>query len=167
MSVRELLGVPLGIVALGFLLLALASPFLLIEQANEDAASLQELRTAERHIAAYSVRTGRMPSADALEGWATTSGLKTASTLSTSPLACLNGFQKPRSDKFLVGYWAGEWSECYSSPSGATTLRPTVMGLLMSGLATDIVIYLLLGLTLGWVAWRLLHPKFSAADESA
>jgi hypothetical protein len=33
------------------------------------------------------------------------------------------------------------------------------MGLLMSGLATEIAIYLLLGLTLGWVAWRLLHPK--------
>lgn len=159
MSARELIGVPLAIAALAFLLLALASPLAVVDQANEDEASLQELRIVERQIAAYVERSGKLPPDGALQAWAAERGLTVAPSLSTAPLGCLNNFQKPRNDSFMVGFWAGEWSECYASPSGTTTLRPTVTSLLGSGLGRDIATYLLLGLAMGWAAWRLIRAR--------
>ena len=167
MSARELLGVPLALAGLLFLLLAIASPVLIAEQAKEDAASLQELRAVEGHIASLAARHREVPSDEVLRAWAEARGLSIAPSLSTEPLGCLNGFQKPKNDKFVVGYWAGEWSECYSSPSGATTLRPTAMGLLSSGLGTDIALYILLAFALGGTAWMLLRRPAHQSGEPA
>ena len=166
MPAREILGVPLALAALVFLLLALTSPVALVSQANEDATSLQELRIAERQIAVYAKRTGELPTDEALQAWASKRGLTVALSLSTAPLGCLKDFQKPINDSFIVGYWAGEWSECYASPSGATTLRPTVASLLASGLGWDIAVYLLIGLILGWAAWLLMRVKAHSVDEA-
>lgn len=55
----------------------------------------------------------------------------------------------------MIGFWAGEWSECISSPSGATTLQPDIWSLLRSGLWRELIAYLVLGIVLGWAAWML------------
>ncbi len=163
MSARELAAVPLGIIALFFLLLLIGLPFAVVSQASKDARHLHAFEAIEAHIASRVDAIGEAPSDAALRDWADANGLEIPTMLTTSPIACLNGFRKPADDRFVVGFWAGEWSECYASPSGENTLRPSVSAQLVSGLAADFAIYLALALGPGWLAWRLLRPGSDSA----
>lgn len=159
MSARELAAVPLGIIALFFLILVVGLPFMVVGQASEDAMRLQAFKAVENHIASQIDIVGELPSDAALRDWAGANGLEIPASLTTSPIACFDGFQKPADDRFVMGFWAGEWSECYSSPSGANTLLPSIRDQLAAGRATDSMIHLLLALGSGWLAWRLLYPR--------
>jgi hypothetical protein len=153
MSAREIIAVPIALVSLLFLLLALAFPFSLIEQSRKNAHRLSELQSVQAYLDKNVASHSSLPTDDQIQRWAGGQQLDLASSVSTTPLGCLNGFAKVPQDHYVVGFWAGEWSECLSSPSGATTLRPSVLGLLMSGLWIDLTLYLTLGVGLGWVSW--------------
>jgi hypothetical protein len=155
MSAREIIAVPIALVSVLFLLLAFAFPFLLVEQARKDAHRLSELRSVQSYLDKSLSSRGSLPADDQTRRWAEGQRLELASSVSTTPQGCLNSFAKAPQDRYVVGFWAGEWSECISSPSGATTLRPSVFGLLTSGLWIDLILYLALGVGLGWVAWIL------------
>jgi len=160
MSARELAAVPLGIIALFFLILAIGTPFMVADEASEDAMRLKGFQTIENYVGMQVDVVGELPSDAAIRDWARANDLEISRYwLTTSPIACFDDFQKPPEDSFVLGFWAGEGSECYSSPSGTNTLRPSVRAQLASGLATDFAMFLLLAVGPGWLAWRLLNPK--------
>lgn len=155
MSAREIIAVPVALISLFFLLLTLAFSLLLIEQSEKDAHRLSELRSVQAYLDKSLSLRGSLPADERLRRWADAQQLDLASSVSTAPLGCLNSFGKAPQDLYVVGFWAGEWSECISSPSGATTLQPSVSGLLTSGLWIDLIVYLALGVGFGWAAWIL------------
>lgn len=160
MSAREIIAVPIAMLSLLFLLLALIFPLSLFEQSRKDAHRLNELKRVQSYVDRNLAAGRKLPTDDEIRSWAETRRLDLAGSVSTAPLGCLNGFQKARVDRYVVGFWAGEWSECLSSPSGATTLRPSAWGLFTSGLWIDLAVYIALGTGLGCFAWVLgLRPS--------
>lgn len=155
MSVREIIAVPLALASIFFLLLALTFPLLLHDQSRKDAHHLAELQSIQAYLD-RSVSAGKpFPSDHQIRLWAEERQLDVAYSVSTAPFECLNGFVKAPQDRYVIGFWAGEWSECLSSPSGATTLEPTMSGLLKSGLWIELAVYLVLGVGSGSAAWVL------------
>lgn len=158
MSRGDLLVVPLRLIALVILVLVLASPFLLFEEASREAADLRRLQSIAGHVSGYEDRNGRLPSLDTVRGWAESEELESV-TLATSAVECRDGFEKPPADRFVVAFWGGERGECLSFPSGATTLKPTVRSLLASGLGIYIGILLFVGCAAAWAARRISRTK--------
>jgi hypothetical protein len=155
MSAREIIAIPIALASILFLVLAFSFPFLLLEQSEKNAHRLSELRSVQTYLDQTLSARKSLPKDDHLRRWAERRQLDLASSVSTAPLGCLNNFAKAPRDQYLVGFWAGEWSECLSSPSGATTLKSTVLALLQSGLWVDVVLYVALAIGLGWAAWML------------
>ncbi|MES2989391.1 MAG: hypothetical protein V4808_15940 [Pseudomonadota bacterium] len=152
MRFREIAAIPVALVSIFFLFLAIGGFFLLPGQAAKDRQALTQLKVAAEYAMRFEAANRRLPDSEQLQAWAKAQGIDMQS-ISTSPLGCLNDFMKPRDDAVLVGYWAGEWAECYAAPSGATTLAPSVWALLMSGLALTLASYLAIGLLAGLAAW--------------
>ena len=112
-------------------------PLTLPEQAAEDRAYYERFKAA----ASYLDQHGRLPS---------------DLTVTTEPaLDCDPSFTKVESDRFVLSFWRGEWSECYAHPSGRTTLPLTVSGYLRNGLGLQLAIYWLIAIAAGWGAFRL------------
>lgn len=146
----------LGGLAAIFLLLGLAIPLLLQEDVAESRQYLQQFQAAERFIIAHVAENGRLPDNLQLQSWAESEGLEAdASWVATAPIHCDNDFERAADDRFVLGLWRGEWNECYSSPSGKTTLALSVRAYLASGLGYHLASYWLLAILLGWVAWWL------------
>jgi hypothetical protein len=80
-------------------------------------------------------------------------------------LDCDPVFKQAASDRFVLSFWRGEWSECYGHPSGRTTLPLTVSDYLLSGLGVDLAIYWLIALAAGWGAIRLWRGQPSPASN--
>jgi hypothetical protein len=59
----------------------------------------------------------------------------------------------------VLSIWGGEWNECLSYPSGATTLKPSVWRLLASGIGIFLGILLFVGCAAAWAARRISHTK--------
>lgn len=116
-------------------------PLTLPAQAAKDRAYYEQFKAA----ASYLDQHGRLPP---------------DSIITTDPaLDCDPSFTKAESDRFVLSFWRGEWSECYGHPSGRTTLPLTVSGYLRSGLGLELVTYWLIAIAAGWSAFRLWRAK--------
>lgn len=129
MSAREIIAVPIAVISLLFLVLALAFPFVLIEQSRKDAHRLVDLKSVKTYLDRSFTLRGVLPNDDQLRRWAGGQKMDLASSVSTKPLGCLGRFARSPQDQYVVAFWVGEWSECISSSSGATTLRPSAIAL--------------------------------------
>ena len=137
-----------------FAMLAIATPLMLRSQAADDRAYYQQFRQA----AAYIDKNGHMPTPEQLRsmGWPPNSPVI---SLVVGWTDCEAPFEKLKSDRFVLGFWRGEWSECYAYPSGKTTLPMSVRGYILSGLGRNIVLYGLIAGVAGWGAVRLIKGK--------
>jgi hypothetical protein len=137
-----------------FAMLAIATPLMLRTQAADDRAYYQQFRQA----AAYIDKNGHMPTPEQLRsmGWPPNSPV---TSLVVGSADCDAPFEKLKSDRFVLGFWRGEWSECYAYPSGKTTLPMSVRSYILSGLWRNIILYGLIAGVAGWGAIRLIKRK--------
>ncbi|WP_374296245.1 hypothetical protein [Sphingomonas sp.] len=157
---RTILCLLLGIVAAAFALIGTTMPLMLPAQAAKDRAYYQQFRVA----AAYIDRNGALPEGEALRRFEdATSGPSIWSSLNTTPLDCDPSFRKAPTDRLILSFWRGEWSECYAYPSGQTTLPMSVRAYLISGVGLNLVIYWLIAAVAAWGAIRL-RPRRRASS---
>ena len=148
---RTILFLLLSLIAMGFALIGTAMPFHLPAQAAEDRTYYEQFRTA----AAYIDRGGKLPAAEELRRLdSVTTGPSIGPSLTTTPLGCDSSFTKAPTDRLVLSFWRGEWSECYAYPSGRTTLPRSVKAYLLSGLGVDLAIYWLIATVAVWGAIR-------------
>ena len=140
---RTLISSLLIFVAAIFLLLGLTMPFNLKTQVAENRAYYQQFKLAAGYLEAH----GRLPSEAALRQSGTyMDGQTIWTSLTTTPRDCDAPFAKARSDRFVLGFWRGEWFECYAYPSGRSTMPMSVLGYLRSGLGVDLAAYWLIAI---------------------
>lgn len=148
---RLILSLLLGLVAAGFALVGIAMPFHLPAQAADDRAYYEQFKTA----AAYIDRSGKLPAGEELRRLESVTGPSIWASLSTTPLDCDPSFTKAPTDRIILSFWRGEWSECYAHPSGRTTLPGSVRAYLLSGLGVNLALYWLIAAGAAWGAIRL------------
>jgi hypothetical protein len=120
-----------------FVFVGVAMLLTLPAQVAEDRAYYEQFKAA----ASYRDQHGRLPP---------------DSTVTTNPaLDCEPSFAKAKSDRFVLSFWRGEWSECYAHPSGRTTLPANVWGYLRGGLGLNLVLSWLIAIAAAWGAFRL------------
>ena len=154
----------LCLVAFFFAFVGGTIPLTLPRQAAEDRAYYQQFRQA----AAYVDRNGHLPTeAELRRRTVYLEGVTIWSSVAIMPQGCDAEFFQAKSDRFVLGFWRGEWSECYAYPSGRTTLPMSVTAYLASGLGYDLAIYWLISIGAGWGAIRLRRAKRLAAQNSS
>lgn len=155
---RIVLFLMLSLIAVGAALVGTTMLLLLPAQAATDRAYYEQFKSA----ATYTMKNGKVPAGDALRRLeAATAGLSIWSSLTTTPLDCDPSFTKAPTDRLVLSFWRGEWSECYAYPSGRTTLPMSVRAYLLSGLGVDLGIYWLVTVSAAWGAIRL-RPRRNA-----
>ena len=160
---RTLSSLLLGLVAAVFAIVGSTMPFMLPAQAAKDRVYYEQFQRAAAHVR----RTGQLPAGQTLRHFeATTNGPSIWSSLTTTPLDCDPSFAKVRSDRFVLSFWRGEWSECYAYPSGRTTLPMSVKAYLLSGVGLNLAVYWLIAIAAAWGALRL-HRAQPSKKRSA
>lgn len=155
---RTVLRLILGLIAVGAALLGMTMPLMLPAQAAKDRAYYEQFRSA----AAYIVKNGSAPAGDELRKLEdATTGISILSSLVTEPVDCDPSFKKAPSDTLVLSFWRGEWWECYSYPSGRTTLTMSVRAYLLSGVGIELAIYWLVAISCAW-GMILLRPRRKA-----
>lgn len=159
---RTILCLLLGLVAVFFAFVGGTVQFMLPSQAAKDRVYYQQFKSAS----AYIENNGKPPASE-LGGWRNTgvAGPLIRSSLEI-PDDCDPSFKKAPTDRFILSFWRGEWTECYAYPSGRTTLPMSVQAYLLSGLGMNLVIYWLLAAGAAWGAIRL-RPRKGASVLSA
>jgi hypothetical protein len=137
---------------------AMAAVFLwlLTEDVARDRAIEAGFRSGDSFARAFRARHGRLPQHDEMHAWTRARNFPAEySDMYLSADSCGDeSFRKGDADEYILVVWRGERFECFASPSGATTLAPTIA----EGLAdrSDMLAYLAaLGAALGWLSWRL------------
>lgn len=152
----------LVVVAIASVVMGIFVPFELAAQARSDRAYQAQFQ----HAAAELARTGRMPE---------TAPAGTPEGASIYPLAtggwdCPAAFSVPPSDRLVLSFWRGEWTECYAHPSGRTTLRTSLVAQMQGGAGQLLLILWIVALAAIWGAARLLRGiarRWSASRISA
>jgi hypothetical protein len=153
-TLRVIASLVFGIAAAVFLLLAISLPFQLRSQAAKDRIYYREFQHAAAIYAHDISEKGDNPLP-----FAGGNGIGPLLRLENGD--CDGGFRKEPGDLFVLGFWRGEWTECFAYPSGRTTLPMSVWSYLGSGLGVDWGIYFLLAAGLGWAAWRIMPTRFT------
>jgi hypothetical protein len=88
------------------------------DRAEKDRGYLELFRAAEKTIDTEARKTEKLPSSlpwypNILE-------------VQKDGRGCVDDF-KIEKDRYVIGYWRGEWRDCYASPSGRHTLRLMAM----------------------------------------
>ena len=149
---RTVLFYALIVIALVSAFIGTTMPLMLPRQAADDRLYYQQFQAA----AAYVNKNGHLPTGQAIEALRPHSNEPSIwSSLTTEPLDCDPEFAKAPTDKLVLSFWRGEWSECFASPSGRTTLSMSVTGYLVSGLWRDLAVYWVVALVSFWLALRL------------
>lgn len=156
---RTIFCVMLSLVAVFFAFVGGTMPLVLASQAAEDRTYCQQFKAASAHID----KDGHLPATEPA-GWRRTggSGLLIQSSVDI-PSDCDPSFKKAPTDRLILSFWRGEWTECYAYPSGRTTLPMSVLAYLLTGLGVNIVIYWLIAAGTGWGAFRLRPRKTARA----
>lgn len=151
----------LALVAVFFAFLGGTMPLMLPSQAAKDRAYYQQFKTA----AAYIDKHGKLPTNE-MGGWqnAGDAGLMILSSPEI-PDDCDPSFRKASTDRLILSFWRGEWTECYAYPSGRTTLPMSVQAYMLSGVGVNLVIYWLLAVVAAWAAIRV-RPRKGASMVS-
>ena len=154
----------LWLVAFFFAFVGATIPLMLPSQAADDRAYYQQFRQA----AAYVDSNGHLPTeAELRRRNVYLDGVTIWSSLAIMPQGCDADFSGAKSDRFVLGFWRGEWFECYAHPSGRTTLPMSVAAYLASGLGYNLAIYWLIAIGAGWGAIRLRRAKRLASQNSS
>lgn len=111
-----------GVAALSIVMLV--GTLMLPSQRAKDEAYSQQFQQAAKIADGYFLETGKLPD-DATFGRLV--GRPEGSSLSLAPSAseACEHFSKGKTDHFVLSLWRGEWTECFSYPSGRTTLLPS------------------------------------------
>jgi hypothetical protein len=145
-----------ALVALFCVLLGTALPFQLHTQALDDRVYYLQLEQVARYIDEDDRRrTGPHDIVVIRQVVASRSNPIIASSLVIDPADCDGGFTKSPGDHFVLGFWRGEWTECYSYPSGQTTLPRSTLVYLGSGLGLSLGLLWIIALVACWATWRL------------
>jgi hypothetical protein len=152
----------LGLVAAAFALIGTTMPLMLPAQAAKDRAYYEQFRAA----AAYIDRNRKLPGKEALRRFeGATTGPSIWSSLNTTPFDCDSSFRKAATDRLVLSFWRGEWSECYAYPSGQTTLMMSVRAYLLSGVGINLLIYWFIAAIAAWGAIRLRTGRRGSASS--
>ena len=133
---RFMLSLLLGALAIPGVILVVGPPITLSQQAAVNRAYLIHFRQAERLVATFSADKGRFPDNEELQNISRGTELENwASNMYADTSRCgfrgeEHHFVKPPNDRFVLSFWAGEYFDCYSSPSGKTTLKFRVIDLI-------------------------------------
>ncbi len=139
------------------LFLGINLPRLLSEQAVKNREYTQSFRDADIHVRALLDNGGKLP-AD-LDDWSRNQRPRLIALQATKIAeTCDANFKMPVGDRFVLSFWRGEWFECYSSPSGKSTIPLSTKSLLLAGAWIDLIIYLSVSVFACWLAWRI-WPK--------
>jgi hypothetical protein len=161
-AMRTILSWLLILVAAFFAFVGVAMPLTLPRQATNDRAYFQQFRQA----AAYVDANGHLPTEATLRRLNVyLDGATIWSSLAMTPEGCDPPFAKATSDRFVIGFWRGEWFECYAHPSGKTTLPMSVMAYLSAGLGFDLAVYWMLAIAASLGAIRLRKARPIAASN--
>jgi hypothetical protein len=149
-----------GFVAIIFLLIAVSLPSQLRGQARDDRVYYQQFGRAAAYAAAYAEKhNGQLPGDEVLQGLGDTSDARGIwASLSASGGDC-DEFRPDPTDRFTLWFWRGEWGECFSYPSGKTTLPMSVSAYLRSGLGLQWAIWWLIGITSGCLCFWLARQR--------
>lgn len=156
---RAILCLLLGLIAVFFTLIGTRMPLSLPSQAAKDRVYYSQFRIA----AAYIDRHGRLPPDETLRrmGSAATGPSIWSSLDTDTPLDCHPLFKKSPTDRLILSFWRGEWSECYAYPSGRTTLPMSTRAYLLSGLGIELFFYWLIAAAAAWGSIRF-RPRGKA-----
>ena len=147
MVTRMLFGIVLFLVAI---YCALMGSLLLLDLA--DQSRINRIYYDEFKVAAeYVRRTGRVPERPLTQP---TDG-RSIYPLGLDGADCGPDFSKLASDRFVLSFWRGEWTECYAFPSGRTTLAMSVGAYMRSGFWQLFVGVWAMGIAALWGAIRL------------
>jgi len=158
---RTIMCVLLGLIAVLFALVGTAMPLMLPAQAARDRVYYQQFKAA----AAVIDNGGQLRSLEEQlkEGPKLGGPIIQAST--EKPIDCDPSFNMAKGDRLILHFWRGEWTECYSYPSGRTTLIMSVRDMYLSELGVDMALYWLVAATAAWAAIRL-RPRRRVAASS-
>ena len=114
----------LGGVAALSIAMVVAILAMLPSQQTKDRAYVQSFLHAAVIADQYFVKNGQLPD-DATFGRLV--GRVEGESLSLEPHAgrACEHFTESKGDRFVISFWRGEWTECFSYPSGRTTLLPS------------------------------------------
>jgi len=146
-AIRSFLAMLLVLVAIACSAPGIFLPFDLASQARTDRFYYEQFR----HAAAYVERTGQLPEGsplDNLEGRSIYPVLMDGSD-------CGPAFKKRASDRFVLSFWRGEWTECYAFPSGETTLSMSLIAYLRKSSGQLLIAFWIVVLVASWGAARL------------
>ena len=114
----------LGGVAALSILMAVATLMMLPGQRAKDTAYSQQFQQAAKIADGYFRETGQLPD-DATFGRLIGRAEGESLSLAASAGDACENFSKGENDHFVLSLWRGEWTECFSYPSGRTTLLPS------------------------------------------
>lgn len=112
-----------GVAALSIFMIA-STLMMLPRQAAKDRTYSAQFQHAAKVADGYYLKTGRLPD-DATFGRLVGRGEGDSLSLSASAGDACDHFNKGNNDRFVLSLWRGEWTECFSYPSGRTTLMPS------------------------------------------
>lgn len=148
----------LTLVAVVFAFLGGTMPLMLPLQAAKDRTYYYQFKAA----AAYIDKHGKLPTNE-MGGWqnAGDAGLLILPSPNI-PDDCDPSFKKAPTDRLILSFWRGEWTECYAYPSGRTTLPMSVRAYLLSDIGVNLMIYWLIAVAAAWAAIRV-RPRKGAS----
>jgi hypothetical protein len=147
--------------------------------AQGDREYLRDIRQTERFVLAYRAEKGHLPGQSDLDSWADRVQFERARSkllyIRPAPIHYCNdkddSFETPPKDQFVLSIWRGEIFDCYSSPSGKTTLEASERYWLMNSMRVEgpfALGALLLGTTISYGAFRLWpRRRKPVADQAA
>jgi len=93
-------------------------------QMAKDRVYSEQFHQVAKVADGYFLKTGQLPD-DATFGRLIGRGEGDSLSLSASVGEACEHFTKGKNDRFVLSLWRGQWSECFSYPSGRTTLMPS------------------------------------------
>lgn len=112
-----------GVAALSICMIV-GTLMMLPRQGAKDRTYAEQFQQAAKVADAYFLRNGQLPD-DATFGRLVGRGEGDSLSLSASAGEACEHFTKGKNDRFVLSRWRGEWAECFSYPSGRTTLMPS------------------------------------------
>ncbi|ATY31888.1 hypothetical protein [Sphingomonas psychrotolerans] len=145
----------LVIVAVLCAIIGVFLPFDLASQAREDRIYYQQFEQAARYLD----RAGQAPAQVAVRIPRSQGENPSIHPVSMSASRCDDAsFTKSASDRFVLSFWRGEWTECYAFPSGKTTLGLSLGSYLRLGWWKALAFSWLIVVVAAYGAVRLTRP---------